>query len=409
VNAAPARASVYLVGLAAAVALLGDSTLYAVLPIEAKGLGLTAIQVGILLSANRLIRILVNTPTSVAISHYGPRRPLMGALLLAAITTLATGHAAGVTFAGFLVARLAWGLAWSFIRNSGNTAVLASAAGRGELFGWLKAFTRLGSLAGVVAGAWLVDRFGFVEGYDVLALATLPGILLAAIAVPRHGAIEVAPPLPASTPPVRVVLGGRGPGLLGLGIASILSHATGTSLLVATASLRVKDLVGTGTVTPLFGVVLGVVTVCGIAGSGRWIAEIVVTPIAGRAADRIGRVPVIFLGGNLSAAALFLCSRAPTPTAFVAAVSLAFVAQAILQTGVDALAIDRAQAFPRTLVAFSSYVLASDVGTALGPLLGPVLAESVGLPAIYVTGGIVAAGIAFVSALPHGAGGADGG
>ena len=52
--------SVILVASAVAFSLLGDQALYAVLPVHFKALGLFPFQVGIILSANRWIRLITN-------------------------------------------------------------------------------------------------------------------------------------------------------------------------------------------------------------------------------------------------------------------------------------------------------------------------------------------------------------
>ena len=49
-----------LVALATGFSLLGDQALYAVLPVIHSDLGLSALQVGLLLSVNRWIRLLTN-------------------------------------------------------------------------------------------------------------------------------------------------------------------------------------------------------------------------------------------------------------------------------------------------------------------------------------------------------------
>ena len=54
------RRSVVLVGSATAFSLLGDQMLYSVLPTYYTELGLLPIQVGILLAANRFVRIFIN-------------------------------------------------------------------------------------------------------------------------------------------------------------------------------------------------------------------------------------------------------------------------------------------------------------------------------------------------------------
>ena len=56
---APSK-KVALVGIATAFSLLGDQVLYSVLPVYFDELGLMPIQVGLILSANRWIRLITN-------------------------------------------------------------------------------------------------------------------------------------------------------------------------------------------------------------------------------------------------------------------------------------------------------------------------------------------------------------
>ena len=80
--------SVVLVSGATAFSLLGDQVLYAVLPVLYQDLGLTAIQVGILLSANRWIRLLLNGPAGALYDRWPRRRLLLFGLFLIIINRL---------------------------------------------------------------------------------------------------------------------------------------------------------------------------------------------------------------------------------------------------------------------------------------------------------------------------------
>ncbi|TDJ29808.1 MAG: MFS transporter, partial [Gammaproteobacteria bacterium] len=152
--------SVAFIGTATAFSLLGDQVLYAVLPVYYDSLHLTPIQVGILLSANRWIRLLTNELAHRA-STPGRERPLfLGAFVLGVMTTLA--YALTTHFWLLLAARLAWGLAWSFIRHIGVQNIMSGVAGErvGRTMGMYNGFSRAGSVAGLLGGAVLVDLFG---------------------------------------------------------------------------------------------------------------------------------------------------------------------------------------------------------------------------------------------------------
>jgi MFS family permease len=391
----------HLVALAAALALLGDSALYAVLPAEAGRLGLSGLEVGLLLSLNRVVRLLLNEPAGWLLRRRGPREALVLALVLAAATTLAYGRSTGASFALFLAARLVWGFAWSLVRHAANVTFLqAPPERRGATQGTFRSISRMGSLAAVLGGAWLVERAGFASGYTLLALATLPGVLLAALAFrhPATGAGAAPPPVAAAAP---AQAGAPGPGLLGLTVAAALMGAAGTSLLAATASRRVQELVLAGAAPALFGVGLGVVMLGGIAGSGRWVAEILVAPLAGRLADRFGRQRGITAGAAVTTVALATCAGAGTTSGFIVSAALAFGALSVLQTALDTLATDRAQQGPSAVTRLGRYVTVSDAGTAVGPLLGSWLTDTgMGTEYAYAVAAAVFLGMGLYFARP---------
>ena len=137
---------------AVALSLLGDQMLYAVLPAVHEAVGVPVTAVGLLLSANRLIRLLTNSLAGYVIERFGRHWPFVLALLLGGITTVAYGVVYGVW--AFLVARLLWGTAWSFIRIEGMSTALdvASEETRGRYMGLFQAISRIGSAIALLAG-----------------------------------------------------------------------------------------------------------------------------------------------------------------------------------------------------------------------------------------------------------------
>ena len=110
------------VAIGTCLSLLGDTSLYAVLPTHTEAAGVSVASVGILLSANRFIRLILNGPLGVAYDRY-PRRPLfVAALLIGGISTAIYGLTYG--FWPLLCGRFLWGLAWSGIWVGGNTIIL---------------------------------------------------------------------------------------------------------------------------------------------------------------------------------------------------------------------------------------------------------------------------------------------
>ena len=76
------------VALAVGATLLGDSMLYAVMPSRPEAWALSVPAVGILLSVNRLVRLVTNSVAAWIIERFGQRVPFVAALLLAV-----AGHA----------------------------------------------------------------------------------------------------------------------------------------------------------------------------------------------------------------------------------------------------------------------------------------------------------------------------
>jgi MFS family permease len=71
-----------------ALALLGDATLYAVLPATYDTVGVALWQVGWLLSVNRLARIPLNLPSGWLSDRIGPRGPYILGVAIGALSTL---------------------------------------------------------------------------------------------------------------------------------------------------------------------------------------------------------------------------------------------------------------------------------------------------------------------------------
>ena len=162
------------IGAATAFSLPGDQMLYSVLPVYYESLGLTAVGVGVLLSANRWIRLLTN---DLAYRIDGGRVWLIAAFVLGAATTAA--YVLTQWFTALLLARLLWGLAWSFIRHIGVMSVMAETTRAGRTMGVYNGISRVGSVGGLLGGALLVDLVGFVPAVIALSVLSLPAVPLA--------------------------------------------------------------------------------------------------------------------------------------------------------------------------------------------------------------------------------------
>lgn len=117
------RQVLFPLGLGTALSLMGDGTLYTVLPTHTADAGIALSSVGIILGVNRAVRLLLNGPAGLAYDRFPRRWLFVPALFIGAISTAV--YAATHGFWPLLVGRLLWGLAWSGIWVGGATVILA--------------------------------------------------------------------------------------------------------------------------------------------------------------------------------------------------------------------------------------------------------------------------------------------
>src|SRR6185369_17792669 len=91
----------------------GDSVIYVVLPLYATTFGFDALTVGILLSVNRVVRILGYGWVAPLARAYGTNVLTAAACAAGALSTLAYGVLSG--FVLLFIARMLWGAAWGIV------------------------------------------------------------------------------------------------------------------------------------------------------------------------------------------------------------------------------------------------------------------------------------------------------
>jgi predicted MFS family arabinose efflux permease len=372
-------APVALVALATAFSLLGDQMLYSVLPTYYDSLGLTYIQVGVILSANRWIRFLTNHIAERALYHINVGLALSLALAAGAGVTALYGVAS--TFTMLLLGRLVWGLCWSFIRQSGlmTAADATTDSSVGAVMGSYNFIARLGSVAGNLVGAVGHDVFGFARTLFVFSAVSLLAVPLGAQSqrLVKHD----GPRKRHERPSFR--------GSLGLWVCGFAAGCVGTGLVMSTLGLVLRDKVGES--ITVVGVVVGVATLNGLLLSARWVAGWS-EPLWGAISDRIGRRQAALRYFAAGSVALLVGSQVQHPGYVVGCVLAFFLCGAATNVTVLAEAVRRG---PRVT---ASYVTASDMGAAAGPLLGWA-APHFGLPssAVFMLGGALYAVAAVVS------------
>lgn len=377
---------VILLALAVAFSLLGDISIYSILPVYREALGFTPIQVGILLSANRWVRLLTNQIARRFLDRHGVRVVLGSVLFCGALATFL--YAAAPPFWIFLAARILWGVCWSFIRHIGVMTSISlgpreRAAGR---LGLYDGVVQLGFIGGAASGAVLFDVLGYGRVFALAAAVSLAGIPLAGAGLRR---ITGEFPLPA-------VVAGDASGHSGsllprlMLMRSFILACVSVGLIISTLGFilrqRFGDSLQVGTI------VLGITTVNGLLIAAHFTVGSVGSPLIGRVVDILGRTRAEVAAFSVGAVALLAAIHADASWLLASAVVVFFVATVA----------GRLSLFSQAGVAgsarFAQLMNASDFGAALGPIVGWLAIDRSGSPAAVFTLGALLYAIAALSA-----------
>jgi MFS family permease len=388
----PARVLVPL-GLGTALSLVGDATLYTVLPTHTVDAGISLAGVGVILGVNRAIRLLLNGPAGLAYDRLPRRRLFVPALFVGALSTALYALAPG--FWPLLVARLLWGLAWSGIWVGGATMMVDVTTGqdRGRWTGAYQMWYFAGGALGALGGGALTDLVGYAMTMwigasltalgGLVALLTLPETRKARTLVPQNGREDAAPrdppaaspgPAPTKAAPRR---SGRGGALWLAATLQGVNRFVTSGVLSATLGLLVQERLERGDVA------LGVATVTGVLMAGRTMLGIAAAPAAGALSDRLGhRWAVVGLG--LAAGALGAALMAwGLPAAVLAGVSAVAISRGVVQSLTATLTGDLAGPGKQGR-AIGLLHTSGDLGSAVGPLVAYALLPSIGLRGVYL-------------------------
>jgi predicted MFS family arabinose efflux permease len=376
------RTPVILIGLAVAFSLLGDVTIYAVIPVYHEALGLGPVEVGILLSANRWVRLVTNQIARRVLERHRPRHVFAVVLLAGSVITLV--YAAMPPFWLFLAARMAWGAVWSFIRHTGvMTSIGAAPRERAAgILGIYNGTVQLGFIAGTLAGAALFDLIGFPRTFVVMSLISLSGIIFDYLAFRRLPSCARIPRQSSATGPLRD---------FSMLLRSFVTTCVGVGLIISTLGFTLRqrfgDTVEIGTL------VIGIATLNGLLIALHYGISSVGSPPIGMGIDRIGRrlsEIIAFSVGtvSLATAAFFADTMMLIPVVIV--FFLASVACRLSLTSRAGLA---------GSASFSRVMTAADLGAATGPLVGWLAIERVGSVEVVFGIGAVLYAVATVTAL----------
>jgi MFS family permease len=165
-------------------ALLGDALLYAVLPVYAEEFGLTLPWVGVMLSANRFVRVFAYGVVARITQALGVRTMCIIAAITATVSTALYGVGQGPSV--ILAARILWGLTYAILVLATLSYAFESRVGVGSRVGIGQAIQRMGPILALFGGAWLVGIVGPNMAFTILAIPTALSVLIA-FTLPKAG------------------------------------------------------------------------------------------------------------------------------------------------------------------------------------------------------------------------------
>ena len=264
-------------------ALLGDALIYAILPLYAEDFGLTIPMVGILLAANRIVRIFIYTLISKLVIRFGARALCIIAAIMATVSTYLYGVSIG--FFPLLCARILWGIAYAILLLSTLAYAVTKKSEAGTRIGTSQAIQRIGPIISLISGTWLVSIVSPNNIFLILTLPTSISILIALI-LPKK---EEAQQTPKSSP-VQLTKPSR------LDVLFFIQGYAIDGLFAVSITLMLAEN------TSLANAVLG----GGILLALRHVGEALAAPLFGRLGDRFGALKIFMISATLTVVGLLL-------------------------------------------------------------------------------------------------------
>ena len=349
------------------------------LPVYGKELGATALEIGVIFSAFSVMTILMRPLVGWALDRFGRRPFYISGMLGYALTMVAFAYSDQIW--GMVVARLLQGGASAFAWLSAS-AILADITGpenRARYFGRLAQASSRGSILGAFIAFTLFNSGLRLNGQDVavngwkLSFLTFAAGAVIAFLIALRGVRETIPEK-TQTRPSPIIWSQAWSLLMLVTLVTAASWAMTSPILI----LFLQDRLNAS------------VDVIAWAFLPSGIIWAVLPAHLGRLADRFGRKPLMVLGLVTSAIAMFIL---PALTSFIGLAILWSVLALCFAAGdpaEQALVADLTGGDQRGR-AYGLYVMASDIGAALGPLGGGWLYDTIDPSAPFIANGIILA------------------
>jgi MFS family permease len=172
---------------------VGGGVAFPTLPTLGTVLGISSFTVGLILSMNRFVRLLMNTPAGQVLDTVGIRRPMVVGFLLQGLVPF--GYVLGLhadrlpvsAATTFLLVRGLWGVGSAFVFVGAFSTVthITTEDNRGKWVGYMRGGQSLGFPTGLVLGGVLSDVYGYEEAFVVAGAAGLFAAFVAFLVLPN--------------------------------------------------------------------------------------------------------------------------------------------------------------------------------------------------------------------------------
>lgn len=335
------------------IALLGDALLYVVLPVNAAQFGISLAWVGILLSANRVIRIFTYGQIVWLADAIGLRRITILAAIGGAASTLLYWLGEGGPV--LLFARIVWGLSFGAMALTTLAYAVDDRKRAGARVGLSRAILQIGPALSLTVGAWLAGILGAQTVFFALGIASLATIPLAFF-LP----VEIKRPPPIHRhwfpKPVRADLLFF---VVGFAVDGVFVM-TITLVLLGSGSVETAMLSG------------------GALLASQRVAEIIMAPLGGVYGDKIGVSRLL----NISVIVLVFGFAAIGAGAVYAGAGLIVIARSVI-AAVGPAAIVASVSPESTMHRLGVMQTWRDFGSAVGPLVSGFLYVALGASTLY--------------------------
>jgi len=357
-----------LAALALSLSLPTDVLLYLLLPMYADSFGVDLAQAGILLAANRLVRIVGYGQVTRFYARHGDRATCSLAVGAAALCSLGLATLSG--FWLLLPMRLVWGMAFAALNLATQSLATAESGGAARRSGRSRALIAIGPVTMLPLGAWLAMHWGPRAIFFVLC-----GVALLGLSVTRR--------LAAAPHPAHLRRRGlRRPNSLDLW--SFLEGLTLDGLFIIGLSYLGADLLPGGAVM-----------MAGALMATRYLGEILLSPLGGRLAARWGAERLLLHLSWITSLTLiaFGCGWIWGGAALI-------VVLRALQLPLIAPIVAQRTPGPERVQALATRSVWRDIGAGTGPILAGMLLPVLSTPWLYGIPAVLLAAAAFACARP---------